>query len=345
MAAFVDVRDVEKQALMRFLQSPNGFVHLCGRPGTGKTMLVQHLLETEFPDEYLYLSCVGSSSENIRKTVDTFLNEISESGEIKNKGKRLRTCRKIVVLDEINYLSLVDQDGDTLTELIRAVSADTHPWCIVAISNQLGQEWTINVQDIDNLRVHPDINFPVYTSCQLGKIAESWRESFEPCALKWIVANTSAQSGDARILVNTVTAALFHQESRPITMKTAQHVVKTLLPIPTNEIISALPLNLKMLLAVCIRLQPRAVCKSGVRFDLIVTTLIPFRKRRLYSTTNVSTIPGDLDLLSSCGLVSIYGNPSRGMFVKTTTNSKEFENGLDVNERLLFGNFLTAEEV
>jgi Cdc6-like AAA superfamily ATPase len=333
MTAFVDVRDVEKQALMRFLESPNGFVHLCGRPGTGKTMLVQHLLKTEFQDdEYLYLNCAGSSSEDIKKTVDTFL----------SKGMRLR---KIVVLDEINYLTLVDQDGNTLTGMIRTVSTHTRPWGIVAISNQLGQEWTINVQDIGNLRVHPDINFPVYTSCQLGKIAESWRESFEPCALRWIVTNTSARSGDARILVNTVTAALFHQESRPITMKTAQHVVKTLLPIPTNEIISALPLNLKVLLAVCIRLQPRAVCKSGVRFELIVTTLIPVRKRRLYSTTNVSQIPGDLDLIASCGLVSIYRHSTRGMFVKTTTTSKEFENGLDVNERLLFGNFLTTEEV
>jgi Cdc6-like AAA superfamily ATPase len=318
---YVDLRDHERNVLQRFLQGPGGFLHVCGMPGTGKTMLVKHLLGTvgTVGTVGTYIHCHGHDAATLSEELELVGFE---------KGKV-----KVVVLDELTSLGLGTEQ--LLIDIVQ--TASRQPRWVIAISNSLNQAWRSVVPDIDSLRVEPDLPFPPHTSDQLCRLIHAlYPDLFSQAAAKYIASQVAAQElGDARVLVSLCQMAAQSQDQGQVSFQAARQVITSALRTPTNEVIQSLPLEYKTVLANCVHLAGRR--GSGFRQSDLFLTLEAFRKRHKLPRPT-STLTCTLEMLQCSALVTT--NRAKDPKVDTKVTPHDLDNGLSSAERLLFREFI-----
>lgn len=107
----VYLRKEEKEKIKRFINSSNQILHICGKPGTGKTLTVKHLLKEE---KYIYLNAYSDIKEILLS--------------------KTKPLSKIIVIDEFDILEKnYKKETEQIIKLILNSKSK-----LITISNYLG---------------------------------------------------------------------------------------------------------------------------------------------------------------------------------------------------------------
>lgn len=332
---YIDVRPTEKREIMDFLKSKNGFVHVCGLPGTGKTMLVSHL--TSLIDEATvhHINCISMNQPDE-------INERLEALGFFNHNKRsiIDRRRQILVLDEMDQLYKGnDEDTNILSQIILTTTNEDIPRSVIAISNTLDQRWTMKLDNITRAALeHDGITFPPYNVNQLQQILEqTYGERTHPAAIKAVAANSAANGGDVRLAFGLCEMTLDkHPIGEQVSFKTAQRVMAEVFKPPTNQLVVNIPFDLKVILGVCLYLKSR-VTRFFIN-DVLQPYARFYRAKSLPEKISSSDLLSKMDLLHSMGLISI--NPRGKKVVDVKLSREEFVDGLRLEDKMFLRSLL-----
>ena len=329
-SGYVDLRPHERQVLTRFLEAQQGFLHVCGMPGSGKTMLVRHLLEagTAGAVTASYIHCSNHDATSLAE-------EMLAAGFDADSDTQLRSAtrkkRVVVVLDELTSLRLDrSEEAELLTKIVQA--AYREPWSVVAISNTLDQSWKTALYA--GLHTEPDLPFSPYTSDQLARLLDvNYPDRFHPAAAKYIAAQVVALAlGDARALVDICRSALVNNPAAAIAFPTARQLVSETFRSPTSDAVRSLSTEFKIVLALSVhlaRLRP-----PGFRQSELIPAVNAFRARHRFPRVTPDNVKEKLELLQCMSLVST--TRTKDPKVRTTVTFQDLGAGLNTAERLLF---------
>lgn len=342
---FVDIRAEQKEKVLQFLaSSTNGFIHLCGMPGTGKTMMVRSILDGIDYAKTSYVNCVGFQQPFLILDHLEELKFFTDNDSIQQARRKKKVERLIIVMDEIDYLRYDTDDGaDTLSKIVRATTHPDLPWTIIAISNTLDQRWKAYLQGCDTSLLRPDICFPPYNLEQLRTIIEYlYGHRFHPAAIKSISAHVAANGmGDARTAIVLCQMALSnHSPSEQVTFQTAQRIASEVFRAPTNKTVSGLPLGMKTVLAICLYLNKISRAGAIKSSDVLVPYNNFIRRHLFKQAVSQSGMAFELDMVQSTGLIRI--NPRGHKKITVLVSLDEFDEGLTKEERILFRPLMKA---
>jgi Cdc6-like AAA superfamily ATPase len=327
MTTYVDLRPHEKQVITRFLAGNHGFMHVCGMPGTGKTMLVRHLLNVGTVGTVgTYINCSSHDANSLAEEL------LAAGFDFDNDVKHSRKKRVVVVLDELTSLRLDrPEEARLLNRIVEATYRES--WSVVAISNTLDQSWK-KVLCTGQL-TEPDLPFQPYTTEQLVHLIDTnYPDRFQPAAAKYIAAQVVANAfGDARALVDLCRITLSSTPAGTVAFPTARQVVSEVFRSPTADIIRALSVEFKIVLALCVHLT--RVRASGFRQSDLVPAVNTFRMRHRFPVITLNNVKEKLELLQCTSLVSTTTR-TKNPKVSTTVTLKDLEDGINTDERLLF---------
>lgn len=259
--SYVNVRPSELEQLKEFLTAKianreGGFIHLGGKPGTGKTLTVREAIR-ELTVQTEYISCVGPSAE-----LDNLSSSIA--GEPLYDGSSTRVQR-VIVLDEIDQLCHGGAARQQLLDsIIDIAMSPKSTLLVVGISNTL-----------DNRFGNNHIVFSPYTADELSRIVldRVGEGAFHPNALNYITTTVARSGGDARAALSLCSKAINEtlgdlflaqgetpgdtekaHDFKQVSFVTALHVINAEAMAYIRRV-SGLPPRHKTLLAVCIYLR------------------------------------------------------------------------------------------
>jgi len=225
-------RDKERETIVSFLrgilvkkQWEDGSLHICGRPGSGKTMVLQDVCEEieewKVPKKFGMPLLIFENA--VKHSIDSLVNLLRSRMEVKENYsseefglalKRKTNKRQyVLVLDEIDLLISVSKAGNKtgknfLHSLYSWSSDPTIPFTLIGIANsidiQLPQLGTHGMGAIPNTVV-----FKTYSTDAIRDIVEERApEVFEGPALAMLSKTVSATAGDARLALQMAERAV-----------------------------------------------------------------------------------------------------------------------------------------
>lgn len=282
-------RDVEQEQVTQSLlpilkQSRPSNLLVYGKPGTGKTLVVQkvlskiqsRVLKSRFPIRFVY------ANAKVETTIYGLLISLGRQMGIPNKElpasglaiseifKRIladintKNTNAVFVIDEIDHLAhLISKAGkDVLYQLTRADERlKTGSLTIVGISNDLTFKERLDPRVLSSLG-EEEIVFPNYTVEQLRRIlleriAVAFAEStLTQPALNLCAAIAGSEHGDARRAIDLLRVAAELAERRQSDTITEQHVREATQKMEENKEAAALssyPLHEKLLIIAVMR--------------------------------------------------------------------------------------------
>jgi Cdc6-like AAA superfamily ATPase len=243
-----------------------------GRPGTGKTLVVNDLLPRLLDNhcKHIYINCMDLTkpknlfkrlvneltSENLENTEEAFTDFLEELF-INNRSKTMY----ILILDEIERLLEKKTKGSVLDFLFSWTSEESSKLVLVGIANMSDLASKIDGMKIFNRDVL-HVTFQPYTSQQFELILKERLNSagiehlFDPKAIKFISKKLESE-GDARKLLDVSKKSidlLLAGKTEIISMGMVHEIFKTYISSSTILQIQSLPAQNQVVLCACVRL-------------------------------------------------------------------------------------------
>eukprot|EP00587_Corethron_hystrix_P001576 CAMPEP_0113308934 /NCGR_PEP_ID=MMETSP0010_2-20120614/7185_1 /TAXON_ID=216773 ORGANISM="Corethron hystrix, Strain 308" /NCGR_SAMPLE_ID=MMETSP0010_2 /ASSEMBLY_ACC=CAM_ASM_000155 /LENGTH=1233 /DNA_ID=CAMNT_0000164097 /DNA_START=101 /DNA_END=3802 /DNA_ORIENTATION=- /assembly_acc=CAM_ASM_000155 len=222
-------REDERNIILSFLKrvtlkDENGSLYICGRPGTGKTMLVKNVCH-EFESSMLVQNSTSYPVifANVARP-DSIVGLLSSHMDLVKKCtifdiEEILMKKKdhwILVLDEMDLLFKSDTtaSSDLLYTLFKWSSSANYSFTLVGIANSVQfQENNLPRLGEAGMGAIPDkVVFAPYNTNAICKIIESRAPGiFHDAALKMIGAKISTTSGDARQALQIAETAIINR--------------------------------------------------------------------------------------------------------------------------------------
>ncbi|MFH8119674.1 MAG: AAA family ATPase [Candidatus Aenigmatarchaeota archaeon] len=200
-------------------------IYLWGPSGTGKTVLIKHILENYFKECSAYVNCFRfrTTRDILREILFQFSVMTKETDSIADMFKKLEEIakRKIIICsDEVDQIR--DTDKDEVLYNLSDIGCG-----LILISNYpIHHLWNLDQRTRDRLAL-VDIEFPRYLPDELFDIGKDRRQfAFVPGTLPDVMIRIAAQKadGDARILLLTLkNAGRIAEEREAKKVETQRH--------------------------------------------------------------------------------------------------------------------------
>eukprot|EP00588_Corethron_pennatum_P007016 CAMPEP_0194291236 /NCGR_PEP_ID=MMETSP0169-20130528/43028_1 /TAXON_ID=218684 /ORGANISM="Corethron pennatum, Strain L29A3" /LENGTH=735 /DNA_ID=CAMNT_0039039061 /DNA_START=45 /DNA_END=2252 /DNA_ORIENTATION=- len=223
-------RDTERETIVSFLrgilvnkQWGDGSLHICGRPGSGKTMVLQDICEEieewEVPKEFGMSLVIFENAVKHSNSNDSLINLLRSRWEVMEKyspeqfglalERKSNKRQYVLVLDEIDHLVSGSKAGKIFLHSLYRWSSDPKiPFTLIGIANsidiQLPKLGTSGMGAIPNTVV-----FETYSTEAIRNIVEERAPGvFEVPALDMLSKTVSTTAGDARVALQMAERAV-----------------------------------------------------------------------------------------------------------------------------------------